>query len=67
MSDNSITSIPDADLLKRTVKSARHRSFRKGSPHPRWTAVMDVFLLGSTFARELCCRFDLDPDEKVKR
>lgn len=63
----SVTSIPDAELLRRAVKSARSRRHNKGYAHPRWVAVMDVFLLGSTYACELCRLFDLNPDEEVKR
>lgn len=63
----SVSDIPDALLLERCVKSCRDRSRRKGARHPRWVAVMDAFLLGSNYARELCIRFNLDPDEQVKR
>lgn len=59
--------IPDDELLRRAVGSARDRRRNKGIKHPRWVAVMDCFLLGSTYARQLCLRFDLDPDEEVKR
>lgn len=55
------------DLLKRAVISARSRRDRKGHPHSRWTAVSDCFALGSTYSRDLCTLFDLDPDEMVKR
>jgi hypothetical protein len=54
-------------LLQRAVKNARDRSKRKSVPHPRWVAVMDAFSLGSTYARQLCAHFDLDPHEMVKR
>lgn len=60
----SVSSIPDAELLRRAITNARH-------PHKarayRWNAVMHVFALGSTYARELCIRVGLDPDEMVKR
>lgn len=62
-----VSSIPDVELLRRAVANARHRQCRRGQPHPRWTAVMSVFSLGSTFAQQLCRRFGLDPDEEVKR
>lgn len=62
-----VDTIPDEELLRRAVRTARCRSMRKGVKHPRWTAVMDAFCLGSTFAHQLCRRFDLDPDEEVKR
>ena len=63
----TVSGIPDEDLLRRAVRGARARDVRKGVKHPRWTAVMDAFALGSTFAYQLCRRFDLDPDEMVKR
>lgn len=63
----SVSSIPDAELLRRAVHSARSRKHNKGAKHPRWVAVMDAFQLGSTYAGELCWRFDLNPDEEVKR
>lgn len=59
--------IDDETLLGRAVRSARDRSARKGQRHARWVAVMDAFALGSTYARILCRRFGLDPDEMVKR
>jgi hypothetical protein len=63
----SVRDIPDEKLIERAVRSARCRDSRKGYLHPRWVAVMDCFGLGSTYAYELCRRFGLDPDEKVKR
>ncbi len=62
MSDANVSSIADEELLRRAVRSARGK--RAG---PRWAAVSEVFCLGSTFATQLCRRFDVDPDEKVKR
>jgi hypothetical protein len=63
MSEASVNDIPDAELLGRAVRNARPR-YRA---HPRWVGVMEVFALGSTYAQQLCRRFGLDPDEKVKR
>lgn len=62
--DGSVADIPDIELLRRAVMAARDRG-RRGK-HPRWTAVMHTFQLGSTYAWQLCRRFDLDPDEVVK-
>ena len=59
--------IPDSALVERAVKTARSSKYRKGVKHPRWVAVMDAFMLGSTYAHDLCRRFNLDPDEDVKR
>ena len=60
-------SIPDEELLRRAVENARDRKAPRGYPHLRWVAVADAFLLGSTCTAQLCQRFGLDPDEKVKR
>lgn len=62
----SIRDVPDSELLKRAVKSCRPNA-NKGVKHPRWVAVMQTFGLGSTYAAELCLRFELDPDEMVSR
>ncbi len=35
-------------------------------PTPRWAAVMDRLLVGSTYANQLCARFGYDPDEIVR-
>lgn len=59
----SVCEIPDEELLRRAVTNAR-----KGREYqPRWVAVMDSFMLGSTYAWQLCNRFGLDPDERVRR
>lgn len=59
----SVDNIPDAELLKRAVVNARAgRGW-----HSRWVAVMSTFGLGRTFACQLCVRFDLNPDEQVRR
>lgn len=34
--------------------------------HARWYAVRTVCLVGSTTARALCQRFDIDPDEEIR-
>ena len=60
---NDVSSITDDALLRRSVTTAR----AKGRGYqPRWVAVMDRFQLGSTYATQLCKRFDLDPHEKVR-
>jgi hypothetical protein len=63
----TVADIPDAELLRRAVTTARARGCRKGQKHPRWTAIVDMFWLGSTYSHELCRRFGLDPDEMVHR
>jgi hypothetical protein len=62
---NTVADISDAELLRRAVRNARS-PYTAGS-HWRWVAIKDLFLLGSTFSRELCQRFGLDPDELVRR
>ena len=64
---STVHDIADEALLRRAVGAARSRRSRRGEKHERWVAVMDAFQLGSTFARQLCRRFDLDPNEMVKR
>lgn len=56
--------ISDVELLRRAVTNARDRNSR--GKHVRWAAVMWSFGVGSTTAHELCVRFGLDPDERVK-
>ena len=51
----------DDELLRRAVTGVRPK---RGAP--RWSAVSDLFLLGSTYSQMLCMRFDLNPDEKVR-
>lgn len=55
----------DQELLRRAVETARPLYSRGWKP--RWAAVMDTFMLGSTYAGQLCVRFGFDPDEKVRR
>jgi len=50
------------ELLRRAVQTARPRGLSRS---PRWVAVMQLFLVGSTTAGELCRAFDLDPDEML--
>lgn len=63
----AVADIPDAELLARAVRGARVLTGGASVQHPRWVAVMAAFGLGSTYACQLCRRFGLDPDEKVKR
>lgn len=51
----------DEELLRRAVTTATKRRTA-----PRWSAVADRFVIGSTYAGMLCERFDLNPDEMVK-
>ncbi len=56
-----VPKITDAQFVKRAVCAAgsgRPRSFR-------WVHITTAFALGSGFARQLCERFGLDPDELV--
>ena len=59
-----VSDYPDDELLRRAVLSARC-AFNRGR-HPRYTAVMWTFGLGSTYAKQLCRRFGLDPEEVVR-
>lgn len=55
--------ISDDELLRRAVLNARGPKSRLKCW--RWVAVMHTFVLGSTYAQELCRRFNFDPDEYV--
>lgn len=55
-----------------SAESMVERAVRNAKPHftftgdaPMWVAVMDAFGLGSTYARDLCRKHNLDPDETV--
>lgn len=61
----TVADIADSVLLSRAVHNARAN--HSTGYHPRWVGVMDNFQLGSTYAMQLCRRFGLDPDEKVRR
>ena len=61
----SVSDIPDAELLGRAVKASRASA--SGGYHPRWACVMESFSMGSTYARDLCRRYNVDPDELVRR
>jgi hypothetical protein len=63
----TVNDIPTDELLERAVRNARSRTHRKGQRHWRWVGVMDAFALGSTYAHQLCRRFNLDPEEYVTR
>lgn len=56
----TVYDIPDDKLIERAVRNARPR--RRAT---RWSAVSDQFGLGSTYAMQLCRRFDLDPNEMI--
>lgn len=64
MMRDTINLPPDEELLSRAARGSVPRGY---GGRPRWTHVMDRFGLGSTYARELCVRLKLDPDERVRR
>jgi hypothetical protein len=59
--ERTVAVIPDEDLVRRAVLSAVRN--RRPKRTPPWVAVMDAFGLGSTFATQLCRRFEVDPDK----
>ena len=61
--ERTVADIPDGELLRRAVMSARDSS-RRGQ-HARWIGVMHTFQLRLTYALQLCERFGLDPDEII--
>ena len=60
----TVNDIPDNELLGRAVRGCRARLTGKSL---RWVGVSDTFALGSTYSRQLCRRFGVDPDEMVGR
>lgn len=63
----TVADYPDDFLLSRAVRGCRDHTASSGHRHPRWVAVSITFGVGSTYAMQLCRRFDLDPTEKVAR
>lgn len=60
VTERTVASIPDAELLGRVVRHvAKNRPRRQEFA---WAAVSDAFALGSTYSMQLCRRFGLDPD-----
>jgi hypothetical protein len=59
--ERSVADIADRELVRRAVVSA---GYGRKSGY-RWARVSDTFALGSTYASQLCRRFDMDPDAKV--
>lgn len=58
--EQTVSDIPDAELLRRVVRSvSRNRPRRQEFA---WAAVSDAFGLGSTYSAQLLRRFGLDPD-----
>ena len=51
----------DAALVSQALRNLQS----PGGPRPRWAVVTEAFGVGSTAARALCRRFDLDPDEEL--
>ena len=53
------------DDIHYLLSNARTVVGRKHLTRPWWALAMDLFGVGSTFARELCQRGDIDPDMSV--
>ena len=62
----SVDEIADTELLSRAMRSLTRFTPRSGGQTAN-QAVMDVFLLGSTYAAQLCRRFGVDPDKRVRK
>jgi hypothetical protein len=59
---NFVGQLTAENLVERAVRNARNSYFHDV---PRWVAVRDAFGVGSTVARELCGKFNLNPDEML--
>ncbi len=57
-STGTVADIPDAALLDRVMRNLPRRPRRQ----PAWARVGDMFALGSTYSKQLCARFGIDPD-----
>lgn len=55
---NTVADITDEQLIRRAIMNARWKN-----GEPRWAAVANAFSLGSTYAIQLCRRFNVDPDK----
>jgi hypothetical protein len=65
MSD--VNDIPDVELIRRVISGLRRVvRTQRGRTVPLWTKVGARFCLGSTYAAQLCRRFDFNPDEQVR-
>lgn len=60
VSEHTIDSISDRELISRVLRNIERRPGRKGLP--LWSVVGQAFALGSTFSAQLCRRHGLDPD-----
>ncbi len=49
------------DLVERVLMNVGRRRRKL----PRWAHVSDAFAMGSTYSRELCRAFGMDPDEEI--
>lgn len=62
----ALREISDEELIVRVLNGiARNRPKRGGQP--MWATVASKFCLGSTYATELCRRFNFDPDLQVRK
>jgi hypothetical protein len=61
---HDVSCIADDELLRRAVRDCRLLGGR--DKLPLWSVVARRFAIGSTFAWQLCRRFELDPDEMVR-
>lgn len=51
-----------SELIERALRNARpHRT----TPAKLWVAVKDIFAVGSTEAKQLCCAYGMDPYKEV--
>lgn len=57
-----VSDISDEELVRRAVRNAWPKDRVRV---PRWSAVGEVFALGSTYSTQLCRRFDVDPNKLV--
>ena len=59
----TVADIHDTSLVERAVRNAKPDGLGDAE---RWVAVRDSFGLGSTYAMQLCGRFNLNPHDQVR-
>lgn len=64
MPEPSVNDIPDNELLGRAVRDCRRGRGRGRAP--LWSVVSYRFALGSGYSAQLCRRYGLDPEERVR-
>lgn len=60
-----VNEISDAELVGRVLRVMASKN--RGRKLPLWSRVGDAFCLGSTYSKQLCRKFGVDPFAEVGR